>query len=86
MNVSAGLISEVADSIQEEVKGWQDSEVLSLSPIVYLNALMLHVRRNGKGESALCTWLIKAIFPSSRALNNCSRTRERKYVICRTEQ
>jgi putative transposase len=39
--VSPGLISEVTDSIQEEVKAWQDRPLEALYPIVYRDALMV---------------------------------------------
>ena len=47
VDVSAGLISEVTDSIQEEVKAWQDRPLEALYPIVYLDALMVKMRQDG---------------------------------------
>ena len=49
VDVSAGLISEVTDSIQEEVKAWQDRPLEALYPIVYLDALMVKMR-GGQGR------------------------------------
>ncbi len=51
MDVSAGLISEVTDSIQEEVKAWQDRPLEALYPIVYLDALMVRMRQDGKVDN-----------------------------------
>ena len=51
VDVSAGLISEVTDSIQEEVKAWQDRPLEALYPIVYLDALMVKMRQDGKVEN-----------------------------------
>ena len=51
VNVSAGLISEVTDSIQEEVKAWQDRPLEALYPIVYLDALMVKMRQDGKVDN-----------------------------------
>jgi len=51
VNVSPGLISEVTDSIQEEVKAWQDRPLEALYPIVYLDALMVKMRQDGKVDN-----------------------------------
>ena len=51
VEVSAGLISEVTDSIQEEVKAWQDRPLEALYPIVYLDAMMVKMRHEGKVEN-----------------------------------
>src|ERR1700712_484827 len=51
VEVSPGLISEVTDSIQEEVKAWQDRPLEALYPIVYLDALMVKMRQDGKVEN-----------------------------------
>src|ERR1035438_8688627 len=51
VDVSAGLISEVTDSIQEEVKAWQDRPLEALYPIVYLDALMVKMRQEGKVDN-----------------------------------
>jgi putative transposase len=51
VEVSAGLISEVTDSIQEEVKAWQDRPLEALYPIVYLDALMVKMRQDGKVDN-----------------------------------
>ena len=51
VDVSPGLISEVTDSIQEEVKAWQDRPLEALYPIVYLDALMVKMRQDGKVEN-----------------------------------
>ena len=51
VDVSAGLISEVTDSIQDEVKAWQDRPLEALYPIVYLDALMVKMRQDGKVDN-----------------------------------
>lgn len=51
VEVSAGLISEVTDSIQEEVRAWQDRPLEALYPIVYLDALMVKMRQDGKVDN-----------------------------------
>lgn len=51
VEVSAGLISDVTDSIQEEVKAWQDRPLEALYPIVYLDALMVKMRQDGKVDN-----------------------------------
>ena len=49
--MSAALISEVTDSVLEEVKAWQDRPLEALYPIVYLDALMVKMRQDGKVEN-----------------------------------
>ena len=51
VDVSAGLISEFTDSIQEEVRAWQDRPLEALYPIVYLGALMVKMRQDGKVDN-----------------------------------
>lgn len=51
VDVSAGLISEVTESIQEEVRTWQDRPLEALYPIVYLDAMMVKMRHEGKVEN-----------------------------------
>lgn len=51
VEISPGLISEVTDSIQEEVKAWQDRPLEALYPIVYLDAMMVKMRHEGKVEN-----------------------------------
>src|ERR1700709_1183707 len=51
VDVSASLISDVTDSIQEEVKAWQDRPLEALYPLVYLDALMVKMRQDGKVEN-----------------------------------
>src|SRR5580698_259122 len=52
VDVSPSLISEVTDSIQEEVKLWQDRPLEALYPIVYLDALMVKMRHEGRSRTA----------------------------------
>ncbi|HXJ43573.1 MAG TPA: IS256 family transposase [Bryobacteraceae bacterium] len=51
VDVSAGLISEVTDRIMEEVKAWQDRPLEALYPIIYLDALMVRMRQDGKVDN-----------------------------------
>ena len=51
VEVSPALISTVTDSIQDEVKTWQDRPLDALYPIVYLDALMVKMRYDGKVEN-----------------------------------
>ncbi len=51
VDVSAALISEVTDGILEEVKAWQDRPLEALYPIVYLDALMVKMRQDGKVDN-----------------------------------
>lgn len=51
VDVSAALISEVTDSVMEEGKAWQDRPLEALYPIVYLDALMVKMRQDGKVDN-----------------------------------
>jgi putative transposase len=51
VDVSAGLISDVTDGVMEEVKAWQDRPLEPLYPILYLDALMVKMRHEGKVEN-----------------------------------
>ena len=48
---SPALISEVTDSIVEEVKAWQTRPLEPIYPIVYLDALMVKMRHEGRVEN-----------------------------------
>ena len=51
VEVSPSLISEVTDAVLEEVKGWQTRPLESLYPILFLDALMVKMRHEGKVEN-----------------------------------
>jgi putative transposase len=51
VEVSTGLISEVTDRVLEEVKAWQERPVDALYPILYLDALMVKMRQDGRVEN-----------------------------------
>jgi putative transposase len=51
VEVSPSLISEVTDAVIEEVKAWQTRPLETLYPIVYLDALMVKIRHEGKVEN-----------------------------------
>ena len=48
VEVSPGLISTVTDEVLEEVKTWQQRPLEKLYPIVYLDALVVKVRQDGR--------------------------------------
>jgi putative transposase len=48
VEVSPTLISEVTDGVQEEVRQWQNRPLDPLYPIVYLDALMVKMRHEGR--------------------------------------
>ena len=47
VDVSPTLISDVTDSVLEEVKAWQSRPLDSVYPIVYLDAIHLKLRSSG---------------------------------------
>lgn len=51
VEVSAGLISEVTNEVMEEVKAWQNRPLEPLYVLVYLDALMVKIRHNGRVEN-----------------------------------
>jgi putative transposase len=48
VEVSPALISEVTDGVQEEVRAWQTRPLEPLYPIVYLDALVVKMRHEGR--------------------------------------
>jgi putative transposase len=51
VEVSASLISEITDAIIDEVRQWQGRPIEPLYPIVYLDALFVKMRHEGRVES-----------------------------------
>ena len=51
VDVSPTLISEVTDAVMEEVKGWQSRPLEPLYGIVYLDALYVKMRHEGRVEN-----------------------------------
>lgn len=51
IEVSPSLISQVTDGVMEEVRQWQNRPLDALYPIVYLDALHVKVRQDGKVSS-----------------------------------
>jgi putative transposase len=51
VEVSAGLISEVTDGVMEVFKAWQSRPLENLYPIVYLDALYVKMRADGRVEN-----------------------------------
>jgi len=48
VNISASLISEVTDSVSDEVKAWQVRPVDEVYPILYLDALYVNIKVSGR--------------------------------------
>lgn len=51
VEVSPSLISEVTDAVMEEVKTWQTRPLESLYPVIFLDALMVKMRHEGRVEN-----------------------------------
>jgi putative transposase len=51
VEVSAGLISQVTEAVSEEVKAWQSRPLEPLYAIVYLDALYVKMRHDGRVEN-----------------------------------
>ena len=51
VEVSPSLISEVTDAVIEEIKAWQTRPLEPLYPILFLDALMVKMRHEGKVEN-----------------------------------
>jgi putative transposase len=49
--VSAALVSEVTDGVLEEVKTWQNRPLEPLYAVIYLDALFVKIRHNGRVEN-----------------------------------
>lgn len=48
VEVSAGLISNVTDGVEEERKLWQNRPLDAVYPIVYFDAIVVKVRQEGR--------------------------------------
>ena len=51
VDVSPELISKVTDAVHEDVRSWRTRPLDSIYPIVYLDALRIKSRQNGKNEN-----------------------------------
>lgn len=51
VDVSPGLISEVTDAVLEEMKAWQSRPLENMYPVLYLDALMVKMRHEGRVEN-----------------------------------
>jgi len=49
--VSPGLISEVTDEVLDEVKTWQNRPLDNMYPVIFLDALMIKIRHEGRVEN-----------------------------------
>lgn len=51
VEVSPGLISEVTDAVLDEMKAWQSRPLENMYPVLYLDALMVKMRHEGRVEN-----------------------------------
>lgn len=51
VEVSPSLISEVTDAVIEEVKAWQNRPLEPLYPVIFLDALIVKMRQDGRVEN-----------------------------------
>ena len=51
VELSPGLISEVTDAVLDEVKSWQNRVLDIMYPVVFLDALMVKMRHEGRVEN-----------------------------------
>jgi putative transposase len=51
VEVSASLISEVTDEVLDEVKIWQSRPLENMYPVIFLDALMIKMRHDGRVEN-----------------------------------
>ena len=51
VEVSPGLISEVTDEVLDEVKTWQNRPLEDMYPVMFLDALMVKMRHDGRVEN-----------------------------------
>jgi putative transposase len=51
VEVSASLISEVTDAVLEDVKAWQNRPLEALYPIIFLDALVVKMRHEGRVDN-----------------------------------
>jgi len=63
--VSASLISEVTDTVLEEVKAWQSRPLETVYPVVYLDALYVNIKVSGR-ISKRAVYLVLAITPEGQ--------------------
>jgi putative transposase len=47
VQMSAGLISNITEAVEEERKAWQNRPLEALYPIIYLDALKVKIRHEG---------------------------------------
>jgi transposase-like protein len=48
VSVSASTVSKVTDKVQQQVSTWQNRPLAAIYPIIYLDAIHLKIRRDGK--------------------------------------
>ncbi|MEP6963600.1 MAG: IS256 family transposase, partial [Acidobacteriota bacterium] len=51
VDISSGLISEVTDEVLVEVKTWQNRPLDSMYPVIFLDALIVKIRHEGRVEN-----------------------------------
>ena len=51
VDISPGLISEVTDEVLDEVRAWQNRPLDSMYPVIFLDALVVKIRHEGRVEN-----------------------------------
>ena len=73
VEVSPTLISEVTDGVIEEVKAWQNRPLEPVYGVVYLDALYVKMRHEGRVEIARCTLLWGWIWRAAKKFWGCGQ-------------
>ena len=73
VEVSAALISEVTDAVTDEVKVWQSRPLEALYPILYLDALYVKMRHEGRIRTGRSTWRSGWIWTDAKRCWDCGR-------------
>ena len=55
VDVSPGLVSQVTEEVQDEVRSWQNRPLEPLYPILFLDALRVSMRVNGHVQNRAVT-------------------------------
>ena len=74
VEVSPTLISEVTDAVLEEVRSWQSRPLEPIYPIVYLDALMVKMRHEGRVENRAVFVGIGVPWRGTKKCSGCGRT------------
>ena len=77
VEVSPALISNVTDAVIEEVKAWQSRPLDAVYPVVYLDALMVKMRAEGRVENRAVYVAIGINLETGRAQGSAGPVDER---------